>query len=132
MDIQNDIYREELMDIYKNPANRGHIPDPTVEVKEVNPMCGDELLLQLNISDNKITDAKFDGMACAISVVSASILTEELKGKTLKEAEKIDKQKLLDLIGITLTTSRVKCATLSLDALRNAIKKYETDKKTKD
>lgn len=115
------MYRDDLMDIYKNPVNKGVLPDADAHSHKKNPMCGDELTLSLKIGDGKIIDAKFDGTACAVSVISASILTEHLKGKTLEEAYKITKDELLELIDLNLTTSRVKCATLVLDALKSAL-----------
>ncbi len=120
-----DLYREELMEYYKNPANRGTMESPTIEVAGDNPMCGDELHLQLLIKDGVIEDFKYDGEACAVSIVAASITSEEIIGKTIDEAKKFDKEVLLDLIGANLTTSRVKCATLILEALDESIKKYE-------
>ncbi len=127
--MTDNFYREQLMEIYKNPAHLGTLATPTVQVHEVNPMCGDEITLQLSIQDGKIVDAKFAGSACAVSIVSSELLLEDIKGKTLQEAKQITKEKLLNLIGITLTTSRVRCATLSLEALNNAIKHYENTKK---
>lgn len=117
--------RQELMEIYKNPVNRGKLTDPTAEATEKNPMCGDVVELTLKIEDGIITGAKFEGAACFVSIVSSSLVTEEITGKTLEEAKELNKQDILDMIGIELTTSRVKCATLVLDALQKAIKNYE-------
>jgi nitrogen fixation protein NifU and related proteins len=115
------MYREEFMEHYKHPQNRGHMEDPTVEITEDNPMCGDVITIQLKIDGGKIEDAKFDGEACAVSVVSASLLTDEIKGKTVEEAESITKEELLEMVGGTLTTSRVKCAELPLLTLKGAL-----------
>ena len=123
--MTDNFYREQLMEIYKNPTHLGTLTKPTVQVHEVNPMCGDEITLHLNIKDDKIIDAKFAGAACAVSIVSSELLLEDIKGKTLEEAKQLTKEELLKLIGITLTTSRVRCATLSLEALTNAIRNYE-------
>jgi len=119
------LYREELMEVYKNPKNRGKLQDPSVEVIEKNPVCGDELVLQLNVKEGIITEAKFEGMACAVSIISSNYLVESLIGKTLEAAKKITKDDLLAKIGMNLTTSRVACATLILTALKNALSKYE-------
>ncbi len=121
----DELYREELMEVYKHPAHRGKVIDPTVEVYEKNPMCGDDLILQLKIEDGKITDAKFSGIACSVSVISSDLLLEHLRGKTLDEAKSISKEDLLAIVGLNLTTSRVACATLSLTALHKALKNYE-------
>jgi nitrogen fixation protein NifU and related proteins len=121
----DNIYREELMEIYKNPRNRGSISNASVQVTEKNPMCGDEITLQMLIEDGVIKDAKFDGPACSVSIISSTYLLDNLIGYTLKDAAKFSKEELLDLIGINLSTSRVKCATLALTALKEAIEKYE-------
>jgi nitrogen fixation protein NifU and related proteins len=125
MNDKDQIYREELMEIYKNPRNRGSIPDPSVEIEEKNPLCGDTITLQLNITDGKIKDARFDGTACAVTVISSTYLLDELKGKSLEEVKTMTKDDLLELIGINLSTSRVKCATLVLEGIKHAVEKYE-------
>jgi nitrogen fixation NifU-like protein len=126
-------YQEELMDIFKNPHNRGRISSPSVSVSRKNPMCGDELTLELDIKNGIVCDAKFDGSACSISVISSSILTDYLIGKKVEEAKKLTKEDLLKLINLNLTTSRVACATLILSALQECLKKmkrkYEKGKK---
>ena len=125
----DNIYREELMEIYKNPPHRGKIQKPTVVVSKSNPLCGDEVTLQLDISNGAIRDAKFDGSACTVSIISSAFLTDALIGKSVSEAQKISEDDLLKLIGLNLTTSRVQCATLVLDALKNALDKYGKAKK---
>jgi len=114
------------MEHYKNPQNRGKMDDAQVEVTENNPLCGDVISMQLKVEDGKIEDVKFDGSACAVTVASSSLLTETLKGKSLEEAKKMSKEELLDLLGVELTTSRVKCASLPLEALHNLIQMYES------
>ncbi len=126
-----DLYREELMDIYRNPTNKGTMRDPSVAIDKKNPMCGDEITLQLKFKDNVVDDAKFEGTACAVSVIASSILTEMIIGKTISELQDITKEKLLESIGLNLTTSRVKCATLVLDALNGALEIYDTKETTK-
>ncbi|PJA86722.1 MAG: Fe-S cluster protein [Candidatus Moranbacteria bacterium CG_4_9_14_3_um_filter_42_9] len=117
----DNLYKEELMEVYKNPPNRGVLKNPTSKSTGKNPMCGDEILLQLKIAGGKIADAKFDGSACAVSVISSALLTEHIIGKTIEEAKKLSKEDLLQLIGLNLSTSRVKCATLVLNALHDAL-----------
>jgi nitrogen fixation protein NifU and related proteins len=117
----DEIYQEELMDIYKDPAHRGTMDDATHHSHGTNPMCGDEVTLQLKIADGRIADVKFHGDACAVSVIASEILSEHIVGKTMQEAMAITKDDLLKMIGINLTTSRVKCATLALNALHNAL-----------
>jgi len=120
-----DLYQEELMDMFKNPHNRGAMDDPSISISKKNPMCGDELTLQLDIKDGVIKNAKFDGIACSVTVISSSILTDYLMGKSIEEVKKLTKEDLLKLINLNLTTSRVACATLVLFALQEAIKNYE-------
>lgn len=129
MDDANIYQRQELLEIYKNPSNKGVIEGATVVSMSVNPMCGDELTLYLKVQNDKITDAKFTGDACSVSIISASLLTDDLINKTVVQAKNITKKDVLDLIGVPLTTSRIRCATLVLEALEEAIKKYETKSK---
>ncbi len=121
----DNLYREELMDIYRDPAHRGHLDDATTHFDGTNPMCGDAITLQLKIEDNKIKDVKFDGDACAVSIISSELMSEHIIGKTIEEAKALTKEDLLKLIGINLTTSRVKCATLALNALHGALEGFE-------
>ena len=121
-----DLYREDLMDIYKNPTHKGIVDDPSVSVYEKNPMCGDEIDLTVKVVNGVIEDIKFAGSACSVSIISSDLLLEHVKGMTIEEAKKITKEELMDLVDINLTTSRVKCATLVLVALHEAISKLET------
>lgn len=116
------IYKENILDHYKYPRNFGRLKNATHKGKEVNTLCGDEIEIQLKIVSNKIKDIKFFGKGCAISQASASILTESVKGKHLRQIEKLNKEKLLDLLGIPISPTRLKCALLSLYALKKAIK----------
>ncbi len=122
-------YQEELMDIYKNPHNKGKLSLPSVSVSKKNPMCGDELTLELDIKKGTVKDAKFDGSACSVSIISSSILTDYLIGKKIEEVKKLTEEDLLKLINLNLTTSRVACATLIFSALAEGLKSYEKGKK---
>ena len=113
------------MEHYKNPLNRGHIDHPSSETVKKNVTCGDIISMQLKMSEGKIEDIKFDGDACAVTIASSSVLTEALKGKTIDEASKINKDKLLDMLGVELTTSRIKCATLPLEAFQSMLEGLE-------
>lgn len=124
----DDLYREELLDIYKNPVHKGKLDRASVEVFEKNPMCGDEITLQLRVIDDVIKDAKFHGSACVVSVIASEFLLENLIGKTIQEAREINKEALLEMLELNLTTSRVKCATLVLTALKHALADYEKAK----
>lgn len=112
------------MEIYKSGANFGPMDGPTVSADQMNSVCGDKLTLQLKIVEDRIVDAKFTGVACAVSKTSASILTEELKGKTVADLKKLTEQDMLDLIKFDLTTSRQPCALLCYRALEKALESY--------
>jgi nitrogen fixation NifU-like protein len=110
-----------IIEHYKNPQNFGHLENPDIVHEEGNPSCGDQIRIELKIDDNKITDVRFSGKGCAISQAAASILTEEIKGKTLDEVKQFDKQKMLDLLGIEVSAMRLKCALLALKVVKAGI-----------
>lgn len=112
-----DMYRELILDHARNGRNWGLVDDPDFDHEEHNPLCGDRLHLTLKVEDGVIKEVGWDGDGCAISQASASMLGEELIGMKLQDAMKLDKQVVLDNIGIPLTINRVKCATLSLKTL---------------
>lgn len=118
--MNDDIYQENILDHYKNPRNKGNIENATYKASDTNPFCGDKLEMSLKVKDNKIQDIKFDGVGCAISIASASILTEIIKGKDLQQVRNIAKQDLLNELGIELSAVRIKCALLSLKVLKLA------------
>ena len=119
------MYRENILDHYKHPRNRGKIAKADAASHALNPFCGDDIRMYLKIGrDKKIKDIKFEGTACAICTSSASMLTEEVKGGLLEEARLFDKERLLGLIGIAPGPTRLKCALLPLKALKLAVYKY--------
>ena len=113
-----DLYRDNIIDHYQNPRNYGTLENPDISYEDSNPVCGDEIRMDLKIQDGRVVEARFSGHGCSISQASASMLTEELIGKTLEEVKQIDKQYLLDLLGIPLGPVRLKCALLSLKVLK--------------
>ena len=120
------MYQENILDHFKNPRNFGKIENASVHHHEYNPLCGDEIELYLLIDDNKkIVDVKFNGHGCAISQASASMLTEQIKGKNLEGLKKMTKENILEMLGIPLSPVRLKCALLSLDTLKNSILIFE-------
>ena len=123
----DNIYRQELLEVFKNPTYKGVLDEPKLSVTERNSFCGDVLTLDLKIEDNKVVSAKFDGDMCMVSLVSADLLLDQLIGKSIEDLKNINKQDVLSNIDVNLTTSRVKCALLVLQALQSAIKKYETN-----
>jgi nitrogen fixation NifU-like protein len=116
--IVEDLYRDNIIDHYQNPRNYGTLVHPDISYEDSNPVCGDELRIDLQVKDNTVVDARFSGHGCSISQASASMLTEEIIGKSLAEVKQIDKQYLLDLLGIPLGPVRLKCALLSLKVLK--------------
>jgi nitrogen fixation NifU-like protein len=121
-DFDETFYREVILDHYKHPRNHGTIEEPHAHAEGQNPLCGDEVSIDLMFDGNdKISDVKFSGRGCAISQAATSMLTEHLKGKTVGQAAALDKQTLLDEVGIPLTPIRLKCALLGLGVLKVAL-----------
>lgn len=121
----SDLYREEIIDHAKNPRNFGKLSKPDIKQKENNPLCGDQIELQLKFDEkNKVQEAAFQGEGCFISKASASIITEKIKGKTIEELKKISANEILDVLGVSLASARLKCATLVLVALKKGLEKY--------
>jgi len=116
----DDMYRDYILDHYKNPRNQGDLAGATNTYADSNPLCGDELSMALRIEDDRVADVRFNGKGCAISVASASILTDEIKGKTLDEIKAIDRDHVLESLGISISPARIKCALLSLKTLKGA------------
>lgn len=114
----DDLYRELILEHYQHPHNHGTLPDADVSFEDSNPLCGDRIRIDLKIKDGIVTDVKFTGKGCAISQASASMLTDEIKGKSLEEIRRIDKQVVLDLLGIPLGPTRLKCALLPLKVIK--------------
>lgn len=122
----NGIYRENILDHYKSPHNRGCIENADIKHTESNPLCGDVITINVNLADHKIKDVKFMGTGCAISQAAASMLTDEIKGKSLEEAKDIGREFVTSLLGIEVGPVRIKCAALILVALKEGIKKFES------
>ena len=112
------MYREYILDHYKNPRNFGRLEDADISHEENNPLCGDVIGMDFKVADGVIEDVRFHGRGCAISQASASLLTERLKGMALDEARKIDKEDVLEELGIEISPARLKCALLSLKVLK--------------
>lgn len=124
-----DIYREIILDYYRNPRNYGKIPDPDISQRDSNPLCGDELEMHINIKEDKVADVKFTGKGCAISQASASMLTELIMGKDFEYVKKLAKEDILDNLGLqNLGPARIKCALLSFKVLKTGIYSYLIDK----
>ena len=118
----DDLYREVIIDHYKNPSHRGTLDPHDISFADNNPLCGDHIQIDLRVDKNEIvTEATFDGHGCAISQASADLLVESIIGKSLEELRKLNKQDILELLGIDLGPVRLKCALLSLKVLKAGV-----------
>lgn len=120
------IYQEIILDHYHHPHNYGELDNPDADVSVSNSSCGDKIRLTLEIKKNHITNIAYSASGCAISMASASILSDYVKGKSCKEVDNISKDTLLSLIGIELSPSRLRCALLPLEALSKAVQSVPT------
>ncbi len=115
-------YQAQILDHYKHPHNRGTLEPATHKGRESNPLCGDEISLTLRVDGaNRIEAACFDGEGCAISMASASLLTDSIKGRSLEEAAALDRAAVLQTLGVPLSAVREQCALLPLRALQAAL-----------
>ena len=118
----DDLYRDEILEHYRNPHNFGTLEQPTTVKEGANPLCGDRITLMLGIdAEGNVSDVAFTGRGCAISQASASMLTDEIKGRPLAEIAQLGKVDVLDNLGIEISPARLKCAMLSLETLRQAV-----------
>ncbi|OGY27209.1 MAG: hypothetical protein A2Z42_04020 [Candidatus Woykebacteria bacterium RBG_19FT_COMBO_43_10] len=131
--MEDQLYRESLLEIYRNPTNRGEITKPDLEAKLVNPLCGDEIRIQIELATSKsqiasrqIRRAVFSGNGCAISQASASLLAESIQGNKLSDVNKLRGNDILKLIGMNPSPSRIGCALLSLEVLMEALGKVKS------
>jgi len=121
------LYRDFILDHYRNPRNAGTLEQPDASFEDLNPLCGDKIRMDLKIRDCVVEDIKFKGRGCAISQASASLLTESIKGKKISEIDAIAKDDVLENLGISISAARLKCALLGLKVLKQALAlKYET------
>lgn len=120
-----DIYHEMIVDYSRNPSNFGKIENPDVTFHDANPLCGDSIDIDMNISDDAVSDIKFHGKGCAICMACSSVLTEIAKGKSLEEVRTIGKDDILGELGLEhLQAVRIKCALLSLKVFKSALYTY--------
>ena len=120
------MYREHILDHYKHPRNFGTLKTCSVQHRELNPTCGDQLSFQLNFdSHGNVSDVRFSGAGCAISIASASLISDEIKGKSISQIAALSRDTVQELLGISLSPTRLKCAMLSLDTIKNACQLYQ-------
>ncbi len=114
----DSLYREVILDHYRNPRNKGTLDPADYSYEDTNPLCGDEVRIDLRIDGERIADVKFSGRGCAVSQASASILTEMVQGQPLAEVKALTKDDLLEELGIPVSPARMKCALLGLKVLK--------------
>jgi nitrogen fixation protein NifU and related proteins len=124
----DDLYRDYILEHYRHPHNFGVLETPTASYEGANPLCGDRITMMLAVEDGVVKDVAFTGRGCAISQASASLLTDEIKGKPVAEVEKMTPDDLLDLIGVDISPARLKCALLSLDTVAHALAEDAAEK----
>ena len=116
----DELYRDYILDHYKNPRNFGELEPHDLEFHDHNPLCGDELGVHLRLEDGRIADLRFHGHGCAISQASASIASEDLIGMPVADVGELEAEWMLDRLGIDISPTRRKCALLTLKVLRGA------------
>jgi nitrogen fixation NifU-like protein len=114
-------YREYILDHYRNPRNYGQLEHPDAHAEDSNPLCGDQLAIDLQVEDDQVTAVRFRGRGCAISQASASMLSEMIEGKSIEEVRALGKDDVLDALGIPISPARMKCAFLSLRVLHRSL-----------
>ncbi len=119
-----DMYAENILEHYRHPQNKGILKHADISFRDNNPLCGDEIEIQVLLEKDKVKDIKFSGKGCAISQAAASMLTEMVKGRSLKDVLGMDKQELLDTLGVQLSAVRLKCGLLAYKVLKAGVFKH--------
>jgi nitrogen fixation NifU-like protein len=116
-----DIYDEHVLDHFESPYHKGRLDHPSCEHTDRNPICGDQITVQLELDAGQVKSAYFDGKGCAISQAAASMLCEHIEGKTLAELEHMPAKQMLDILQVPLTASRQKCGLLAWKVLKTMV-----------
>jgi nitrogen fixation protein NifU and related proteins len=116
----DDFYKDFILDHYRNPRNFGRLESPDATAEDLNPLCGDQIRVDLKVEDGKVADVRFAGKGCAISLASMSMLSETLRGMPLEDVARLPVERVVENVGIGISPARMKCATLGLKVLRSA------------
>lgn len=116
----DDFYKDFILDHYRNPRNFGSLENPDATAEDLNPLCGDQIRVDLKVEDGKVADVRFAGKGCAISLASMSMLSETLRGMPLEDVARLPVERIVENVGIGISPARMKCATLGLKVLRSA------------
>lgn len=116
-----DIYRQYILEHYRDPRNHGRLDHPDIHAADTNPLCGDRIELDLQTADGRVTDVRFSGRGCAISQAAASMLTERIEGASLDELRALKPADILEMLGVEIGPARQRCALLSLRVLHQGI-----------
>ena len=119
--MSEQLYRENILEHSRHPRNKGEMADPTATYQDTNPLCGDEVRMDVRIEGDAVAEIKFSGRGCAISQASASMLTEMVAGQSLEQVKAISREDILDELGVPISPARMKCAMLGLKVLKSAI-----------
>ena len=123
-----DIYKEHILDLYKHPHNFGEIENPTHKAEAFNALCGDQIKITILTEKNIIKDIKFQGYGCAISIATASMLTDKIKNLEIEKVKNLSKDEVIAMLKIPISHQRLKCALHSLDAIKKALNKKGVEK----
>lgn len=121
----SDLYREQILDHYGHPRNEGTLQDPDISYERDNPICGDVVRLDISLQNGRVSQARFTGQGCVISMASASMFTEEIQGKTIAELKAMDDEHIFKMLGVDLGPSRANCGVLPLRVLQEALAQWE-------
>ncbi len=122
-----NLYREQILDHYGHPRNQGTLEDADITCERDNIVCGDTVRLDIKLKDGRVDDVRFSGQGCVISMASASMFTEEIKGKSIAELEALEEEDIFEMLGVELGPSRSKCGLLPLRVLKNGLAQWKEE-----
>ncbi len=123
--MASDLYREQILDHYGNPRHEGVLEDPDISHRRDNPVCGDVIQLDIKLEDGSVSDVRFSGQGCVISMAAASMFTEHIMGMSIAELRALEDEDMLEMLGIDLGASRANCGLLPLRVLQEALSEWE-------